>query len=188
MREWPVVGSWIPDENGNGYTPRVSGADLQSQVDTQRRQIEGLQRDLNNIRTQRDNLQTEVESLRSFAAEIEQHRRNVELFNDMLVREVGLGDYWLFYQQFHPDQAGELAREAAGEAFVTRAIRDYIETIRQLAPRSAARIIEELMDTHIDVVVPIMQRLDSTERAMIIGAMEVEKSAVLLRLLFPEGM
>jgi len=188
MRGWPLVGGLIPESDENGSIPRVSTTDLQAQNDLLRRQLEGAQRDTVNMRTQRDGLQIENERLRSFEAEIEQHRLNVNDFNEMVLRQVGLAEYWRFFQQFHPDQAEEFAREAAGDAHVSREVRNYINTVRELAPRSAANIIEELMDVHIDIVVPIMERLSPEERAMIIGSMEVEKAAVILRLMFPEGM
>jgi hypothetical protein len=44
------------------------------------------------------------------------------------------------------------------------------------------------MDTNIEVVVPIMLRLTPEERADVIGAMGVEKGAIILRLTVPEGL
>lgn len=187
LRGVPLIGNWVPEAEEEDRTPRVSAADLQNRVTLLERQVDSLTRERDTLRANNEGLQRETERLRGFEAEQEQFKRDQEVFHEMVYNE-NRADFWRWYQQINPDRAAEFAREAAGEARVSLEVRDHLNMIRGMEPRSVAAMFEILMDTNSDIVADTMRALPADDRAMIMDAIEVEKRAALARLLTPGGL
>lgn len=130
-------------------------------------------------------LNSEVNRLKVFEGTQLQFKNDKEAFDQM----IALNDpkaYASYYESILPENAEELYKQVVVADVKDAKLREYIKTFENMKKDSASAILEELILTDIELVITILENVNSEQRGDILSTMKAENAATCSRLLYPE--
>ncbi len=94
--------------------------------------------------------------------------------------------YSSFYESIAPENAERLYQESIQKVDIDKQFKDYISTFENMKKDAAAKILEELIMTDMDLVITILENLSSTKRSEVLSTMDPKNAASCAKLLSPE--
>ncbi|MDE6357318.1 MAG: hypothetical protein K2L15_01865 [Eubacteriales bacterium] len=174
LEKIPIVKNLLPpleEENLNN----------EEQVET----VSKEQETINALTLEIENLNAEIKRLKAFEENQIQFKAEKEEFDRMIASNDPKA-YSEFYESIAPENAEKLYQEAVQKAETDKQFKDYISTFENMKKDSAAKILEELIMTDMDLVVTILENLSSTKRSEILTAMDAKNAAACAKLLSSE--
>ncbi|TCK97892.1 hypothetical protein EDC19_0294 [Natranaerovirga hydrolytica] len=135
-----------------------------------------------------DRLQDEVDRLRNFEETYEAFLREREEFDELVVfgdDAPSVEEYQRFYESIYPQNAENIYERIMEEQYYDERASAYAKTYQDMRAADAARILESMM-TDLDLVVLILENINSEQRARILGAMEPRTAARITRRMAPQ--
>ncbi len=182
LEKIPVVSNYLPPKE-----EVVSLDDLMLQNEELKAENELLKQQAQSATDIAENNSSEIERLKlieeqqtEFVAMKEEFDRN---FANMTSE-----DFIAYYDAMYPDIAQEVYAEVVSENYDKALVDDYIATFQSMAPESISGILIEMMNTDMELVILIMQSLDTQLAGETLAAMDAGNAAEIARLMSPEGL
>lgn len=134
-----------------------------------------------------NNKELELENKR--LKEIESQQLEFEKKRKELDERIAMNDpaaYSAFYEQISPENAQNLYSQAKLSAQEKADIKKYTQSFETMPADAAAGVVEEMVQTDMDLVVLIFNNIDSEQSGKILAEMDPKKAAKLVKRLAPE--
>jgi len=188
LRNVPVVGNLMPEAEGYNdeaaLDPDLVIRDLQALVDSLNRQVEQLQADNEMLYAISIGFEAELARLRLFE---ELHEERMSAHNEYM-RALAEGEpeaFLDFIQTMHPALLEEIIREQAEGIVNDARWESYVSTWAATNPTLVAQAIETMITTDMPLIVSVMQDLPVNSRAAILGALDTDSRAAVMRQMDP---
>lgn len=173
-------------ESYGGYTSLPDAVDYIRQLELE---LERAQTSINEKNEEITSLRAEVSRLTEFEQrQIEFQRIKTEFFEEVVYAENGPGAeaYQKYYEAMDPSTAEYIYRQVVVQLEESRKVQDWAATLSQMKPKAAAQILEEMKD-NLDVAARLLTTMGSDDRASIMGVMDSEIAARLVKIMEPES-
>ena len=196
LKDVPVLNLILPgaaatqtdDPQGyGGYSSIQEAVDYIKQLELEN---ERLQTASNLKDSDLEALRAEVERLRAFeSVQVEFQRIQEEFYKEVVYSEKGPGaeEYRKFYEEMNPTLAESLYRQVVLQLEESSEFKEFADTYAQMAPKSAAQGLEELMSTDANLVARILGALSTESRASVMSQMSAANVARLAKIMDPES-
>ena len=187
----PVLNTLIPlpssDEGTDEPQPatRRSSRDYEAQIVQLEEQINRLTEQLEQAGEKSDLYVAEINRLSDFEEMQVQFRQDKEEF-DRMIAQNDLSAFARFFEQVSPETAESLYRESVVTDARSAELTNYVNTITTMDETAAARMIEQMLGTDMDLVVLILGNVDNQTRGTILGTMSAANAASVYKQLAPE--
>ncbi len=186
LRSIPVVKNIIPAEESE--KDEYSGL-TREQLVVQNKKLEAekkaLEEEKSALSDRADELDKELVRLREIEANQLEFKAEKEEF-DRMIAENDPNAYMQFYESIDPENAETLYREAAGDSVTQKELKQYVQTFENMKKDAAAKVLEEMIGTDMELVVRILNNISSEQRGAILGAMEPENAAAAVKQMAPD--
>ncbi len=195
LKDVPVLNRILPGTaltettNGESYGGYTSLRDAVDQITLLERQLEQAQKESKDKDAELDTLKAEVLRLQPFEAkQVEFQRIRTEFYEEVIYAENGPGaeEYQKYYEAMDPATAEYLYKQVVTQTEADKEVQDYANTFAQMKPKAAAGIIEK-MDKDLNLVAEILEAISAEKRADILGAMDAEIAAKLVKIMKPKS-
>ena len=178
----PVV---VSDENGEYKYDTIEEA--VNRIKELEQQLQSAQDAGSNNDAQVQELQTEVDRL----SEYEKAQKEFEDEKTKFYQEVVFGDnapdiseYKKYYEEIDPENAQALYKQVVQQTAVDDELQNYVKMYSDMKPKQAAAIFDT-MTNDLQLVAKILQNMDTTSSANILGAMSSDNAAKVTEIMEP---
>lgn len=178
----PVV---MSDENGEYKYDTIEEA--VNRIKELEQQLQSAQDAGSNNDAQVQELQTEVDRL----SEYEKAQKEFEDEKTKFYQEVVFGDnapdiseYKKYYEEIDPENAQALYKQVVQQTAVDDELQNYVKMYSDMKPKQAAAIFDT-MTNDLQLVAKILQNMDTTSSANILGAMSSDNAAKVTEIMEP---
>lgn len=187
LRDVPVVGDWIPEAE-NEEKDEYSGL-TREQLIVQNKKLESekkaLEEDKENLTKRISDNDKELTRLKEIEANQIKFQNEKEEF-DRRIAENDLKAYSDYYESIYPENADAIYREAVIQEAADKELKQYVQTFETMKKDAAAKVLEEMIGTDMDLVVRILNNINSEQRGAILGAMEPANAAAAAKQMAPD--
>ncbi len=194
IKDVPYLNKILPETVQEEEEPVVDAQYPYSTLDEAIARIKELEVELANeqSKTEGDSdktsqLEAEVERLREFennqsAFEEEKNK----FYKDVVFNEKApdISEYRAYYESIDPANAEVLYKQVVQQEEADAKVSEYSTTYAEMKPKQAAAIMEKMTD-NLQLVVKILQNMDTDPRSKILGAMDAEVAARVTKLMEP---
>ncbi len=182
LEKVPVVSNYLPpkEEATNLNDLMLENEELKAENELLKQQAQSATDIAENNSSEIERLKLIEEQQTEFVAMKEEFDRN---FANMTSE-----NFIAYYDAMYPDVAQEVYAEVVSEKYDKALVDDYIATFQSMAPESISGILIEMMNTDMELVILIMQSLDTQLAGDTLSAMDAGNAAEIARLMSPEGL
>lgn len=130
-------------------------------------------------------LNNEMTRLQEIEANQLAFREEKEEF-DRMIAENDPNAYSEFYESIEPETAESIYREFLENSQTDAELKQYVQTFENMKKDAAAKVLEEMMGTDMNLVVQILNNISSEQRANILASMEAANAAACARQMAPQ--
>ena len=194
LKNVPVINKILPGdpqvtettEEGayGGYTSLKEAVDYIHELEVQ---LEHAQTVNNTNAEELTALKAEVERLQSFEQmQVEFQRIKEQFSNEMIYSDKGPGPegFQKYYEALDPSTAEALYKQVVKELEEDKEYEQYVNAFSNMKAKQAAGILEKEDE---NLAARILKALDVKTRGEILGAMNAEKAAKLVKIMEPQG-
>lgn len=95
-------------------------------------------------------------------------------------------DYVTYYEAMYPDTAEEVYGEIISDNYSKEEVDEYIATFETMDASAIAAILEEMIDTDMELVILIMENLDNQLAGEVLSEMDPANAAEVAKLMSPD--
>lgn len=193
FKDVPVINKILPDnldeelENGSEFS---SFDDAIEEINRLRAHIDELE-DKNKGEASNEEvaaLKEEIRRLQTFEdSQIEFQKLKTEFYEEVVFSDTApnVEEYKKYYEEIDPDNAEYIYRQVVKQIETDKDVEKYVKTYSEMKPKQAAAIFEQMVD-NLDLVTRILQQMDTSARAKILGVMDAEVASQVTKMLDPE--
>lgn len=187
----PVIGSFISTEESQGADEyeAYTNEDLIQKINTLTAELEN-ERTLREAAEKRNDIYLQendnlADKLEGFDERYQQFIQERNEFEERIVFN-NPSDYSSYYESVNPENAEILYPIAKLTAEREAELKKYINLVSATDETKAAKILEELIPTDLDLVVLVMRNINVETGGEILSAMSAENGAAVLKRMSPE--
>ncbi len=188
LRDVPVVGEWIPAAEEGGEEDEYSGL-TKEQLIVQNKKLESekkaLEEDKDNLTKRISDNDAEMKRLKEIEAEQVKFKSDKEAF-DRMIAENDPNAYKTYYESVYPENADKIYKEVVTQEAVDKELKQYVQTFESMKKDAAAKVLEEMIGTDMNLVVRILNNISAEQRGAILGAMDSTNAAAAAKQMAPE--
>lgn len=177
----PFVSNYLPPE-----TQPVTLGEVTLENSELKSQNELLQQQLDSANAVAQANTDELERLKLIEAQQTEFVKMKEEF-DKNVAEMLPEEYIKYYEAMYPDIAEQAYSELISDKYTKAELDSYIATFQAMEPDAIAPILEEMMNTDVELVVLIMENIDKQLAGDTLAAMDPVNAAQIAKLMSPEN-
>lgn len=129
-------------------------------------------------------LEKQIENLKVFQSEHTKFREEKREF-DELVASQNENEFIKFYEAMYPEHAQEIYTNRIQANQMTKEQKQYAAMIAEIDELQAAKVLENLVTTDMDIVISVLSNMDMESSAAILGQMDVQIAARIVKQLSP---
>jgi flagellar motility protein MotE (MotC chaperone) len=151
------------------------------------RLLANKENDIESLNETIERLTKELDRLRIFEEQYVEFQEDKALFDETVVFNENAPDireYRAFYESIFPQNAENIYQRVVEETVYNDEVKRYANTFQEMKVANAARILEE-MATDLNLVVLILNNIETEQRAKILGAMQPQTAARITRIMAP---
>ena len=196
LKDVPYLNKILPETVQDEDEPVVDAQYPYSALDEAIARIKELEIELANEQSKSEGdsdqvaqLQAEVERLREFETkQSEFEEQKTEFYKDVVFNENAPdpSEYKAYYESIDPANAEVLYKQVVQQEATDSQVSDYATTYAEMKPKQAAAIMEKMTD-NLQLVVKILQNMDTDPRSKILGAMDAEVAARVTKMMEPQA-
>ncbi len=184
LRNVPIVSNLLPSPETAGAEQVLTQEQLLAKVQELETQLDKSDKDLkaandkNKVFTDElTRLQAIEEQQLTFKAEKEAYERGVA--------ENDPNAFVKFFESVSPETAESIYREIIGTVEENKNLKKYVATYQGMDETAAAKLLEELVTTDMDLVVLILKNIDNRKTSAILAAMTPANAARITKRMAP---
>ncbi|MBR1445137.1 MAG: hypothetical protein IJ583_16580 [Firmicutes bacterium] len=188
LEKIPVVKNLLPPAEGaeNDEYSGMSQEQAVSRAKSLEVELEKNKAEMENYQKIISDKDTEIKRLKEFENAQVKFKTDKAEFD----RLVALNDpdaYKKYYEQISPENAETLYKEVVQTAAADKELKDYVNTFENMKKGPAAKVLEELIGTDMDLVVRILNNISSEQRADILASMDPINAAACTKRMSPDN-
>ncbi|NLK20760.1 MAG: hypothetical protein GX308_01465 [Epulopiscium sp.] len=185
LEKVPIVNNLLPPKNeeGDKYA-NISKEQLVKESKELQKKIEDKEQFINIYKDNIEKLEAEITRLKEIENQQIQYKEDERKFSEMVALEDPKG-FIEFFKNTHPDTAAEIYERLIGEEIEIQKIKKYAQPFQTMDPSDAAKVLEEMVGTDMDLVVLLLNNIDSEQQAAILGEMNPQKAARVVKSMAP---
>lgn len=182
----PIINKLLPKSNEeeglyDNYSKKqlidiISGSEIE--VELARLEIE---ENLNRI----SDLEKKVKDLEVFEDEYLKFKEEKQVFDEN-VANMEKDEFVRFYQQIYPETAEAVYAQIVQVQQMTKEQRKYSSLISEMDETSAAKVLENLFQTDMDIILSILSNMDTESASAILAEMDSQIASIVVKQLSPE--
>lgn len=184
----PVINNLLPEpekETEEEEYTSLTAEELQYKIRQLQKQITAQEEDIKNLTAANEELNLENKRLKEIESQQLEFKEAKEKF-DTMIAENDSKAYVEFYEQIYPETAEKLYVSAKTDVEKEKELKKYVSTFSEMEADAAAGIMNEMVQTDINLVVLILKNLDNEQRGNILAEMDASKAALAVKRLAPE--
>ncbi len=181
LEKIPVVSNYLPAEE-----VASNNDDLVAQIEELKAENDALKLQLEGNTVVSDETNAELERLKEIEAQQTEFVAMKKEF-DKNFATMTADDYIAYYESMYPDLAQETYGELISDKYNKEELDSYIAKFQSMEPSSVASIMEEMMNTDVELVVLIMNSLDNQTSGETLAAMDPVNAAQIAKLMSPNN-
>lgn len=133
-------------------------------------------------------LKEEILRLQTFEdSQMEFQKLKTEFYEEVVFSDnaPSVEEYKKYYEEIDPDNAEYIYRQVVKQIETDDDVAEYVKTYSEMKPKQAAGIFEQMTD-NLALVARILDGMDVSARAKILGVMDSEVAAQITKILDPE--
>lgn len=141
------------------------------------------------LKEENKKLQNEMQRLKIFEQKYNEFLEEKAEFDDKVVfneKAPEIKEYIKYYEEISPQNAENIYKKTIDKVDYDEKVKEYAKTYQDMKPQQAATILEEMSSTDLNLVVLILEDIDSEQRAKILGAMTPKTAAKVTKKMAPE--
>lgn len=181
----PVINKILPKKTAKGLYDDHSKEqliNLLSGSETQLEEAEEALKDQINITIA---LEKQIESLEVFEKEHLKFREEKQLF-DETVAATDQDEFIRFYEEMYPENAQSIYSDIVRVVQMTKEERKYASLISEMDATRAAKVLENLSQTDMDIVLSILSSMETESASAILEEMDSQIASTVVKQLAPE--
>ena len=182
VRDIPVIKKLMPETENK--TEDISSDKLIEINKESEKEIDRLQEVIQKLEDYNENLKGKNESLKKY----EEAQKDFLIQKNEWDKGVAAENEQLFIKQFekiYPQTAEEIYKVIKGNEIVSKEKIEVSKAISEMDSEQAAKALEVLLSTDLDLVKNIMIEMKSTEKSQILESMSSEGAATVIKLIYP---
>jgi len=187
LREVPFIGDMIPEEE-NAEQDEYGGL-TREQLIVQNKKLESekkaLQEDKDSLTKRISDNDKEMTRLKEIEAEQLKFKSDKEAF-DKMIAENDPNAYKTYYESVYPENADKIYKETIQKEAANKEVKQYVQTFENMKKDAAAKVLEEMTGTDMNLVVRILNNIGAEQRGAILGAMDSAKAASVVKQMAPK--
>lgn len=181
----PIIKNILPKKKEEGLYHAYSKEELVdiisgSQVELQAAELK-IQEQLEEI----SDLKNKIKNLEVFEEEYLVFKEEKQIF-DSYVGNMDKDEYVRFYEQMHPDTAAQIYSDLVTVQQMTKEQRKYSALISEMDETRAAKVLENLFQTDIDIILAILSNMETENASAILQEMDSKIASIVVKQLSPE--
>jgi len=165
-----------------------SREDLIIKVKNLNEQLESNQKKIDELNIQSNNYLVEIERLKKFEDEYKSFLKDKEEFDKYIAtsdKSPSKEAFVDYYNEIYPKNADKIYREVILEIADNENLKKYTDTYQQMDSINAAAILTELSVTDMELVITILNNVDSNKRSEILGGMSAKIASRITKRMAP---
>ncbi len=184
LRKVPVVNNIVKDPNEVDEYANMTREELIAKIESLNSQVKKSQSTITEEQEKNTTSQEEIDRLKAVENEQLQILADKAEFDRMIATN-DPASYKAFYEKVNPDTAKELYKQVVNTVQQTATQKKYLNDITAMKDKAASAVLEQLVDTDLDLVVYILKNLDKDKTGSILSTMDPVKSAVVIKRMSP---
>ncbi len=188
LEKIPVVKNMLPEKQEEENADEFSGLsreELASQIRVMNEENKSLEDEKAALNDEIKKLNDEMKRLQEIEANQLAFNEEKEEF-DRMIAENDPEAYSKFYESIEPETAESIYREIAEASQSDDELKQYVQTFEGMKKDAAAKVLEEMMGTDMELVVQILNNISSDQRGDILSSMEAANAAACARQMAPQ--
>lgn len=199
LRPFPLSDVYLPpmSETGEVEIDPETGEPIvkepEETIEEVKENLNLLQTELKKKEEEADILMKQIQSLTSEKErlavfekkQLEFEKERAE-FDARIVEAGGKQDFTHWYQTMNPDNAARLYQESMAELAVQKELDGLIKVYAEMKPKAAAKVLETMSSTRLEMVAKIIQNLDTDQAGKIMSEIDPKVGARITAYLYPE--
>lgn len=181
LEKTPIISNYLPPVESNSQRLSdlvLENNELESENEVLKQQVENATKIAENSADEIERLKLIEQQQTDFVAMKEEFDKNFA--------EMTSEDFIKYYEAMYPDVAEEAYSELISDKYSKEEVDEYIATFQTMDGENIAAILEEMMNTDMELVVLIMQNLDNQLAGETLAAMDPENAAQVAKLMSPD--
>jgi flagellar motility protein MotE (MotC chaperone) len=186
MQKIPIVRNILPPKKEQDLYGDLDRQQLIAQIEQFKKEATSKDERVSTLKSDVTFKQNQIERLQEIEDQQLQFKEDKEEFDRIL----GKNDPKAFaelYKKMNPDIAATIYKETIEDQKVTKDIKKYTATYEVMDPSSVARIMEEMVNTDLDLVVLILNHIEEEQRGAILGEIEPKIAARVTKRMAPQN-
>lgn len=186
LQKIPIVNNLVitsQNEDNDGIDT-LSIPELKQKIRNLESEIESKEKHISDLMAQGQVNLEEIQRLHEIEEQQSKFNEDMERFSEEVVKN-DPNLFIKYYESIPEERRSELYREVVLDAEKTQEMKRYVATFQTMDEGSAAKILEELISTDMDLVVLILKNTSNEIRAGIISSMAPENGARVTKMMAP---
>lgn len=185
IKNVPIVKNILPKAAKDEPYANYSKDQLINLVDGGELQLEALNTDLKEKERTIMELERQIENLEVFEKEHLKFREEKRSFDEQLA-SLETDEFIKFYEQMYPEHANEIYIDIVKKQQMNKEQKKYAAIIAEMDAASAAKVLENLFQTDMDIILSILSNMDMESTASILQEMDSKIASTVVKQLAPE--
>ncbi len=184
MEKIPIVRNILPPKKEQDLYGDLDRQQLVAQIENLKQEISVNEQQVTSLNADLIDKEKQIERLKEFENQQLQFKEDKKEF-DRIVGENDPKAFADFYKKMDPQMAEIIYQQTIQDQKVTKDIKKYTATYEVMDPSSAASIMEEMVNTDLDLVVLILKNIEEEQRGAILGEMDPKNAARVTKRMAP---
>lgn len=181
----PVIKYILPKTQEEDLYDGQSKEQLIRIINESQAKLETAELEIEGQLTRISELESKIEDLQVFENEYVTFKE--EKFNfDENVANMEKEEFATFYQQMYPENAEQIYTQIAQVQYMTKEQRKYSSLISEMDQTSAAKVLENLFETDMDIIISILSNMETESASAILEEMDSQIASTVIKQLSPE--
>jgi len=182
----PIINKILPKtKQGDGLYDSQSKKQLIDIISGSETELEIAQMEIEDHLDRISDLEKKIKDLEVFEDEYLKFKEEKQIFDDY-IGNMEKEEFIKFYEQMNPENAQTIYAELVKVQQMTKEQRKYSALISEMDETSAAKVLENLFQTDMDIILSILSNMDTESASAILGEMDSKIASMVVKQLSPE--
>ena len=197
MRDWPLSYVYLPPEvlaveidpeTGEpvAVEPEETPEELKEIIKLNESELKKKTEEVDILLKQVQSLKAENERLAVFEKNQLAYEKDKRELDELIVRSGDQAAFADWYQKMNPDNAARLYQQTMMDLAVKEELDKLTKVYAEMKPKPAAKVLESMSTTRLEMVAMIIQNLDTAQAGKIMNELEPKVAARITAYLYPE--
>lgn len=186
VKDIPIVKNILPKTKGEeGQYADLSKTQLTNILNGSEQQLEMAQNEIQQYLLEIEALESKIEDLKVFEDEYVTFKEEKLLFDQQLAT-MNEDQFIAFFEQMYPDHAATIYSELIQTQQMTKEQRKYSSLISEMDESAAAKVLENLYQTDMDIILSILTNMETENVSAILEEMDSNIASIVVKQLSPQ--